>query len=213
MRKLAIILIQAILLLSPTLSYADVSAETDIVVDKEIAEQESEPIITENEDKNSVISTNKFFELELVRGTQNPLNKYIPYTVYITPKIDSERTQIKWEVPSTLIAKPSHKEFVNLKKDQTYTFRANVDPQKKGTYEVTVNVIAWQYDVNYTNSVSSAVTLSESLTVQPTDSAYIVSILLIIVVGLAISGVAIFLLYKSSGKIMQRLKMWLTPPY
>ncbi len=116
-------------------------------------------------------------------------------------------------MPSTLIAKASHREFVNLKKDQTYTFRANIDPQKKGTYEVTVSVIAWQYDVNYTNSVSSTVMLSDSLTVQPTDSAYIVSILLIVVIGLALLGGIIFFLYKSSGKIMNRIKVWLTPPY
>lgn len=213
MKKLQVILTILIIVLSSSLSYADTSSETDITIDEQTAEQESEPIITEDEAKNSVTSTNNFFELELVRGTQNPLNKYIPYTVYITPKIDSEKTQIKWEVPSTLIAKASHKEFVNLKKDQTYTFRANIDPQKKGTYEVTVSVIAWQYDVNYTNSVSSTVVLSDSLTVQPTDSAYIVSILLIVVVGLALFGGMIFFLYKSSGKIMNRIKVWLTPPY
>jgi hypothetical protein len=211
MKKLSTILIPLLILTSPILSYADVS--NDVVVDNETAEQESEPVIMEDEDKNSVTSTNQFFELEIVRGTQNPLNKNIPYTIYITPKIDSERTQIKWEVPSTLLAKPSHKEFVNLEKDQTYTYKANIDPQRAGTYDVTVNVIAWQYNVNYTNSVSSTVELSESLTVQPVDSAYMVTIVLIVAIGLILSGLVIFLIYKSSAKIMKKLRIWLTPPY
>lgn len=211
MKKFSLLIIITILLIS--LFPPVIMAQENITVDSDISEQESKPVITEDTNQNSVKSTNLFFELELVRGTQNPLNKNVPYTLYITPKIDSERTQIKWEVPSTIVAKPSHKEFVNLQKDQTYTYKANIEPQRGGTYEVTVNVIAWQYDVNYTNSVSSTITLSDGLTVQPVDSAYTVTVLLIATIGLIALGGLIFLIYKSSGKIMKRLKLWLTPPY
>lgn len=210
MKKKILLTLLSIFLL-PISVYADNGQ--DVTVDPNTAEQESEPVVVEDNNQNSVISTNQFFELKLIRGTQNPLTKGIPYTLYITPKIDSEKTQIQWEVPSTLVAKPSHKEFVNLKNGQTYTYRANILPQREGTYDVTVNVIAWQYNVNYTNSVSSTIKLSKGLVVQPVDSGYTITLLLIIVLGLALIGAAIFFIYKSSDKIMKKIKIWLTPPY
>ena len=210
MKKLTTILLTILFFSSPLLSYADTVTET-VTVDPETSDQESIPVIVEND--NSVTSTNKYFELELVRGAQNPLTKSISYTLYVTPRIDSEKTQIKWEVPSTLTAKPSHDEFVNLQKDQTYKYSASIIPQREGSYEVTASVLAWQYNVNYTNSVSSTVTLNESLIVQPLDSSYTVSLLLIVVAGIAVLAGGAFFAYKMSGPLIKRLKVWLTPPY
>lgn len=206
MKKILTILI---LLLSTSLIYAD----TQIEVDQDIAENESIPVIQEDEEKKTVKSTNKYFELELIRGTQNPLNKNIPYTLYITPKIESERTQILWQVPSTLIANPKHKEFVTLEKDQTYTFKMNLSPQREGSYDITANIISWQYDTNYTNSVSSTVSLSENLILQPVESAYTVSVLLLSLGAILLLGIAGYLTYKASGKLIKKFKLWLTPPF
>jgi len=208
MKKISLLFLPIILLTSSVFSFAQ-----DVVVDEDVAESESKPVITENTEKKTVTSTNKYFELELVRGTQNPLTKNVPFTLYITPKIDSERTQIIWEVPSTLDAKSSHRDFVNLQKDQTYKFNVNIKPQREGSYDVTANVIAWEHNTNYTNSVSSTITLSENLVVQPVDSEYSVSIMLMFVIGLIILVAGGFFAYKSSDKVIKRLKIWLTPPY
>ncbi len=194
------------------LSFSLISAQDSTVeIDTETAENESIPIVEEKE--KTTTSTNKYFELELIRGTQNPLTKSIPYTLYITPKIESEETQILWSVPSTLIAKPSHKEFQTLQKDQTYTFKMNVSPQREGSYEVTANIVSWQYDINYTNSVSSTLELSKNLVVQPVDSEYTLSILLLTLGGLILLGMGGFLAYKASDKLIKKLKSWLTPPF
>lgn len=209
--KIKTLIILTIILLSPT-SFVQAD-QVPVVVDEEIAEEESMPVVTEDTEKKAVTSENKYFELELVRGPQNALNKSIPYTLYITPKIESEKTQILWEVPSTLGVKPSHREFVTLNKDETYKFKATISPEREGTYDVTVNIVSWQYNTNYTNSVSSTVTLSESLLVQPVDSEYTVSILLMVVLGILLLAAGAFFAYKSSDKLIKRLKIWLTPPY
>lgn len=209
MKTLQLILLTLLLLTS----FTPILADQDVVVDQEIAEEESQPIIEEDTEKKTVVSKNSYFKLELIRGVQNSLTKKIPYTLYITPEIDSEKTQILWEVPSTLIADSSHKEFADLQKDQVYKFKVNIDPQRQGTYDVTANVIAWKHDTNYTNSVSSTVTLSKNLVVQPVDSEYTVSIILFVALILIIAGIGIFLLYKGSDKIVKRIRIWLTPPY
>ena len=187
--------------------------EQEIVVDKDIAESESLPVVNENPKEKTVTSKNSYFELELIRETQSPLTKNIPFTLYITPMIDSEKTQILWEVPSTLLAKSTHKEFVSLNKDEVYKFKVNIDPQRAGTYDVSASVISWQYDTNYTNSVSSTVTLSENLVVQPVDSEYSVSIMLMVALAVILLALGAFLLYKASGKLIKKLKLWLTPPF
>lgn len=187
--------------------------DQEIVVDKDVAQSESLPIVNKNLEKKTVTSKNNYFELELIRGTQSVLTKNIPYTLYITPKIDSQKTQILWEAPSTLLVRSSHKEFVNLNKDETYKFKINVDPQRAGTYEISASVISWQYDTNYTNSVSSTVTLSNSLVVQPVDSEYSVSIMLMVALAVILIGIVVFVLYKVSGKLIKKLKVWLTPPF
>ncbi|MDX9738994.1 MAG: hypothetical protein RBT33_01345 [Candidatus Dojkabacteria bacterium] len=187
--------------------------DQEVVVDKDVAKSESLPIVNENPEKKTVTSKNNYFELELIRGTQSALTKNIPYTLYITPKIDSQKTQILWEVPSTILVKRSHKEFVSLNKDETYKFKINVDPQRAGTYDVSASVISWQYDTNYTNSVSSTVTLSDNLVVQPVDSEYSVSIMLMVALVVILAGIGVFLLYKASGKLIKKLKLWLTPPF
>lgn len=216
MKILTILLLPVLFLSQVSAIFADqipIEEDTKIVIDEEIAEEESIPIVTEDVKKKTVMSENNYFELELVRGAQSPFNKSIPYTVYITPKIESDKTQIRWEVPSTLKADPSHKEIVTLNKGETYKFKATISPQRAGTYDVTVNIVSWQYNTNYTNSVSSTVTLSDNLVVDPVDSEYTISILFLVLFGILLLGGAGFFVYKSSDKIIKRIKIWLTPPY
>ncbi|HBB64890.1 MAG: hypothetical protein UR34_C0005G0015 [candidate division WS6 bacterium GW2011_GWC1_33_20] len=175
-------------------------------------EDVTQSTVVEDEDNNTVKSTNSYFELELKRGVQNPLNKEIPLTLYITPKIDSPKTQILWNIPSTFGVDIKHSEFVDLNKDQTYSFSIDVKPERTGSYGISVNVISWQFDTNLTNTVSSTITLSKSLIVQPVDPEFTLISLLLLLAFLLVSGIGIYLLVKISKKLLIKLKIWLTPP-
>lgn len=193
-----ILLLLTILLIFPiSKSNAQVTPEEVSVVD------------TQTE---SVDSFERYFDLELTRESQSAINKSITYILTITPKIDSPKTQIVWDVPSTFKVTPKHNDFVNLSKDQTYTFKAVVFPKKEGTYDVTANVTSWQSKGNFTNSTSSTVELNKGLVVQPVDSGYTIGILLLVVSIIAASVIVLIVLKKSSSKILGRIKIWLTPP-
>ncbi|MGI6423005.1 MAG: hypothetical protein ACOX0X_00015 [Candidatus Dojkabacteria bacterium] len=206
MKTIRILLI-TILLFVPTLLLAQ---ENVVEIDEEVSESESTPIVEEKE--KAVISKNQYFELELIRGVQNPLTKTIPFTLRITPKVKSEKTQILWSVPSTLSLKTLHREFVSLESGNTYTYKVKVSPKREGTYDITANIVSWQYDINYTNSVSSTITLSPGFVVQPVDAEYTISLLLIILVGIGLLGAGGFFAYRASGTLLKKLKAWLTPP-
>lgn len=169
--------------------------------------------ITEDVEKRRTTSINKYFELELQFDSQNPLNKNIRYTLVITPRIDSPQTQITWDLPTTLTGSSKHREFVDLQKDQTYSYDIVISPQREGVYDVTANVTSWQNEVNYTNSVSTTVTLDKSLVAQPVDSSYQVTLILFIVGILLIIIVLGYVGLRVSKVVLKRLRVWLTPPY
>lgn len=163
-------------------------------------------------ENSTVTSTNQYFKLELKRGVQSPITKKIPFTVYITPKMDSSRTQISWNIPTSFKLEQKHEEYVSLKKDQTYSFSASVKPEQKGTYDITVNVISWQYNTNKSNSAYYNITLNESLVIQPLDPKYTLLLLLFIFGVLVACGVFIFVIIKSLKILVAKAKAWITPP-
>lgn len=200
MLKIITLLIAIVVFVSPT--YAQDFEVEDV----------SQSTVVEDEDNNTVKSTNSYFELELKRGVQNPLNKKIPLTLYITPKIDSPKTQILWNVPTTFSKDINHNEFVDLNRDQTYSYSIDVKPERTGSYGVSVSVISWQFDTNLTNTVSSTITLNKSLIVQPIDPEFTLISLILVLAFLLVSGIGTFLLVKVSKKLLVKLKIWLTPP-
>ena len=184
-----------------------------ILITPVFAQQELTNTEIEIEETQATTSTDQYFVLELKKGTQNPITKKIPFTIYITPNINSSKTQILWDVPSVFNIEKKHKEFVSLTKGQTYSFSASLTPNKSGLYEVSVNVISWQTDSNKSNSANYNIAIDKSLTVQPVDTMYYIYILLFI---LGIIGVSIllFLLIKKGATILaKKAKTWLTPPY
>lgn len=195
--KKILLLLSIIFLLSVSKSSAQIIPEEVPVIDTKIETQEN---------------TEKYFNLELTKQSQNAINRSITYILTITPNIDSPKTQIVWDIPSTFKVSPKHSDFVNLSKDQTYTFKAVVYPKKEGTYDITANVTSWQTKGNFTNSTSSTVQLNSSLIVQPVDSGYMLGIIILVVSVIAISVLVIVVIKKSSSKILGRMKIWLTPP-
>lgn len=187
-------------------------AQEDLEVTSETDEQFDKAVQVADEKNNSVTSTNQYFEIELKRGTQSPISKKIPFTAVITPKIDSPKTQILWNVPTVFKFDSNNPEFVSLKKGETYSYSISIEPDKAGAYDISVNVISWQYNTNKSNSANYNITIGDSLTIQPTDPQYTMLLLLMIFGILAGTGLITFLLIKSIKMLIKKAKIWLTPP-
>lgn len=169
------------------------------------------PILAQEEE--GIVSSNAYFDLRLTRGVQSPINKSIPFTVYITPKIDSPRTQILWDVPTVFNLKTKHTEFVNLEKGKTYKYSASLTPDRDGAFNIAVNVISWQHDTNKTNTVKETITIGKGLTIQPPDARYTTGLIIfVLAVILGIVGF-LFALVKIIQHFITDIKKWLTPPY
>ena len=174
---------------------------------------QKEEVIMENTSEEKPLTSSQYFEIELIRGTQNPITKKIPLNVVITPKINSSKTQILWNIPTVFTITKNHSEFVSLNKGQTYTFKASLEPKKSGRYNVSVNVISWQTDSNKANSSSININLSNSLVVTPIETMYIVYIIIYVLLFIGVIGLLAFLLSKGIKILVKKAKIWFTPPY
>lgn len=189
--------------------------DVDIIIDDVILQDEDE-LDEEAEitiiDESTIRSSNIYFDLTLERGNQTPFGNYVPYTLTITPHIDSPRTQILWNVPSTLEAHPRHEDFVSMQRGQEYILEGRIRPLKEGTYDFSISVIAWQHNTNFTNSISDNVTFNRNLVLQPVSSHYqLLNVLRWVGVGLFFVGI-IVLSVVLVKKYMKKAKDWLTPP-
>jgi len=154
----------------------------------------------------------RYFDLTLQRGPQTPFGQYVPYTLTIIPHIDSPKTQILWNMPTTIEAIADHDEFVSLQQDQTYVFKGKIKPLRGGVYDFSISVISWQYDTNYTNSVGDNVVFNDNLVLQPVSSHYTWMNVLkfgLIFIGFAVVIIAVVTVVKKYAK---KAKKWLTPP-
>jgi hypothetical protein len=198
------------LTLKPAFAADDVTTtQEETETDEVMVDQETTETVI---DDHTTLSENRYFDLTLERGPQTPFGQYVPYTLTVTPHLDSPRTQILWNMPTTLKAYPKHKEFVSLEKDQTYVFEGRIKPLRGGIYDFSISVISWQYDTNYTNSVGDNVVFNDSLVFQPVSSYYNwMSVLKfgLLFVGFAVAIVVTVILVK---KYTKKAKKWLTPP-
>jgi hypothetical protein len=163
-------------------------------------------------DQSTTKATNKYFDLTLTEGFQSPLDKSISYTLTIVPHIDSSKTQIIWNMPSSITASANNNSFVSLVAETEYKYKATIKPTVAGTYSINVSVISWQYDVNYTNSVTDTLELSSNLVSEPITETYILSMVAEVVIILGLSTLAIWGGIKITKKLLKRTKKWLTPP-
>jgi len=169
-------------------------------------------LVLAQEEESQISTATKYFDIKIQREKQSVWNKAVTYVVYVTPKIDSKKTQIIWDAPTNIEIVPKHAEFVDMYKDQTYTFKSKVKTDRSGSYEITVNLIAWQHDTNYTNSVSDIITFNQNLLATPIDQSYTYNLIgkyliIALVVGLLIWG-GVFM----GKKGLKSMKKWLTPP-
>lgn len=196
------ILVSFLLLFTfPLITFAEEEVVTEDVSSEQVVSTE----------ENITTATSKYFDLVLTRSAQLPFGKKVTYEIEITPHMDSNKTQIIWDLPSTIEVSPKHTEFVELKKEETGTYKATITPTREGTYVINVNVISWQYDTNYTNSIKDTVTFDQSLILQPVSTAYQVGNALKIFLILILSAGTIYIGYVLSKKGSKSLKKWLTP--
>ncbi len=185
-----------------TLEGDTIDTTTEEETTTEVADTTSEEYLSKN-----------FYTIEMIRGSQSAFDKYVPVIIKITPNETPVKTQITWDVPDDMNIHINHSEFItSLIKGETYEYKARVKPTDTGTYEIVVNVTAWQHDSNYTSSKSILITFDEDLVVDPDDTNYqisgIVKILLIII-GIGGAG---FGVYIGGKKLMKFLADYLKPP-
>lgn len=217
MKKIIILQFILLLIFSPMPSVlADGEATTEQRKSNSIVESSTDTTVrTDTTDPNEtkITATNKYFDLVLIRKNQSGFNKAVPYELYITPHLDSPKTQIRWFVPSTLGVKPRHKEFLEMKEGQTYKVKADIFAKKGGTYEVAVNVISWQHDTNYMNGVNDSIVFDKSFVLQPVTTSYTLTSVLKYILILLAFILTVFTVVKLGKKYSKRIKLWLTPPY
>ena len=192
-----------------TIFAADGMETGESQIDVEEIDKESTETILDDHTK---LSQNIYFDLTLERGPQSAFGQYVPYTLTVTPHLDSPKTQILWNTPTTIEAYPKHEEFVSLEKDQTYVFEGRIKPLRGGIFDFSISVIAWQYNTNYTTSIADNVVFNDNLVFQPVSSNYQWMNVLkfgLLFVGFAIAVVAVIIVVK---KYTKKAKKWLTPP-
>ena len=163
-------------------------------------------------DSSTTKATNKYFDLILSEGIQSPVDKSITYKLTIIPHLTAEKTQILWDSSSTIKITPKHPEFVSVVDGEEYTYKAKIKPTVGGTYKINVSVIAWQYDTNYTNTVSNSLVLNNVLVSQPITPEYTILVVISILVILGVLGLVIWGGIEGSKLVLKRTKTWLTPP-
>ncbi len=164
-------------------------------------------------DENTTKATNKYFDLTLTQELQSPLDNSILYTLTVVPHINSAKTQMTWNSSSaSLSISPRTQGFVSMATEQEYSYKAVVRPTAKGTFTISVSVVSWQYDTNYTNSVEDTLVLSKELVSQPVGTPYILLLVLEILIIVGIIVLAIWGIKKLVKKYSKKAKSWLTPP-
>lgn len=164
-------------------------------------------------DNGATQAVNKYFDLTLTQDLQSPLDKSIVYTLTVVPHIDSSKVQMLWNSStSTINITPKTNGFVSMTAEQTYTYKATVKPTAKGTFTISVSVIAWQYDTNYTNNIQSTLVLNSQLVSQPIGTAYLILSIVEVLVIIGLIILIILAIKKFAKRYQKAAKDWLTPP-
>ena len=158
------------------------------------------------------IPVTKYFDLRLEHSPQSAFNKVVPFTLYVRPLMDTPRTEILWSSNEGLVLTPKHNRFIAMKEGETYELKGTAKAKSGGTFNISVSVISWQHDTNYTNSINETVNFDRNLVLQPVSTEYTTSLILMYVGILLVIGVGIFFIIKLAKKGSEKAKKWLTPP-
>jgi hypothetical protein len=153
-----------------------------------------------------------YYDIEITVGTQSAWTNKVPVTVKFKPSIDSLKTDVSWDAPIGVKVENNYTNYFATKAGQVYTVTSDLVPSKSGSFDIAVNVTAWNTDANYSNSQHFTIDFNSSLIVTPLQSGYTVGIaikIFLIIVGIGVAG---FLLYIGTKKGIKLLQAWLKPP-
>jgi len=154
----------------------------------------------------------KYFDLRLEHSPQSAFGKTVTFTLYVTPLMDSPKTEILWSSNEALTLTPKHNRFVAMKEGETYALKSTLKAKSAGTFNISASVISWQHDTNYTNSTNETVSFDRDLVLQPVSTEYTTSLVLMYVGILLVIIVGVFFIIKLVKKGSEKAKKWLTPP-
>jgi hypothetical protein len=158
------------------------------------------------------VTSSEFFTIELFTDTQSPWTKNIPITLKFRANRDSEKTGITWDSPTGVRIIEKHPQFVSVTKGEVYTYSAVATPESPGTYNIAVNVTAWEVKTNYTSSSNITLKFDENLVRDPAGPDYgtaeLIKNIILVLLGIVVLGAATYGVKLGFG----RLKEWLKPP-
>lgn len=162
-------------------------------------------------DTGKVDINTKYFDIKLSLGTQSAWDNSIPLIIQLTPKIDSEKTEITFDAPIGLQVKSNYKKYFVGKNGNTYQLKGTIYPSKSGVYRIAVNAIAWQYNTNYTSSQTITIELDKNLQIVPQTQGYYIGVVIKYLVFILLAGGVIALIVIFGKKGLKKLKVWMTP--
>lgn len=177
--------------------------------------EQEETIVPETIDQPSIAQDTDSIEpftVELYVDPQSAWTGKVPLIVRFRANMDAPKTEITWDSPTGVSISPSHPRFVSSTKGEVYTYKAFLSPNSQGSYNIAVNVTAWQVQTNYTSSASSIVAFDSDLKVTPQTAEYTSAVLVRnVVLGFLAILVLVGLGYL--GKIaFEKFKEWIKPP-
>lgn len=210
-KKLVLVFTSLFLIYSPLASsvFADTSETDPNFVIEDNTTDTTQPDTTT--DTGKVDINTKYFDIKLSLGTQSAWNNSIPLIIQLTPKIDSEKTEITFDTPIGLQVTSNYKKYFVGKKGNTYELTGTIKPSKAGVYRIAVNAIAWQYNTNYTSSQTITLELDKNLKIVPQTQAYYVGVVIKYFVFALIAGGIVALIVVFGKKGLKKLKVWMTP--
>lgn len=154
----------------------------------------------------------EYFTVETYSKPQSAWNKNVPIYVKFVATIDSDSVQITWDVPYGIEVIPKHPKFVAVKAGQTYIYKAEIKPKIAGSYNIAANVIAWQYNTNYTSSGNTFVIFSPNLLTNPVSPNYSIGVVMKWVIIILILAIVGFLGYIYAIKSKKKFDKWFNLP-
>jgi hypothetical protein len=156
-------------------------------------------------------SANKI-EVESFLESQSVWNKRIPIIVKFRTNFDSNNVEITWDTPSGISVTSNQEKFLTVVANQTYTYTGYITPINPGSYSISSNVIAWQYNTNYTSSSPLTLKISDNLLVDPLPADYTGMVVLKYAIFTIGGGLILFGLFFIVKKFSKVFIKWLRPP-
>lgn len=174
--------------------------------------ESQEPSTTDQQMIQQGVLPTAAFEIRITVGTQSPWNKRVPLILTVIPNLDSERTEVSWDVPFGVEIIDGNKNFFSASKGKSFERKVYLLPSKSGRYTITANVTNWGYGSNYTSSENITLTFGQDLVTEPETANYTTASIIRYTMILLFAGGGIIGIYFGFKKFKKPIKAWFKPP-